>query len=100
MMNKSFTTSLKTFCEVDYAGQHSHIFSIAEGIEAEHALSKTSSLLEVVISSLDDVAMHQAELKGHDAWLALHALESAKAIIDSLWATLQLADPDIDAQTI
>lgn len=65
------------------------MFKVVEGIDAEYALEKISNLMELVVLSIEGAAMDATKLEGHNAWLTLHAAESAKAIIDSLWATLQ-----------
>ena len=89
-MNKRLATTEKNFCRAGPAQEKLSMFKVVEGIDAEHALEKASSLMEVVMLSIDDAAMGVTELKGQHAWLVLHAVESAKAIIDALWTTLDL----------
>lgn len=67
----------------------SNCFSVRPGVDAEVALCKASDLLSIALEPVFDAAMG-TPLKGNQAWLAHHALESAKAIIDALWAELQL----------
>jgi hypothetical protein len=86
-MKKPLATTPYTFCTVGPAVKKLKIFSVNGKIEAEHALEKASNLLEMLVMSLDDAAMEVTKLEGQHAWLTLHAAESAKAIIDSLWST-------------
>ncbi|WP_158541410.1 MULTISPECIES: DUF3077 domain-containing protein [unclassified Pseudomonas] len=85
-------TTEKEFSAVGPATEKLKIFKVAEGIDAEHALNKASDLLEIIVDSIEDAAMGTVKFDGHSAWLALHAAESAKAIVDALWNSLELAD--------
>lgn len=67
----------------------SSCFSVRQGVDAEVALCKASDLLSIALEPVLDAAMG-TPLKDNQAWLAHHALESAKAIIDALWDELQL----------
>ena len=67
----------------------SSCFSVRPGIDAEVALCKASDLLSIALEPVLGAAMG-TPLEGNQAWLTHHALESAKAIIDALWATIQL----------
>jgi hypothetical protein len=91
-MNARLATTENHFSPVGPAIEKLTMFKVTEGIDAEHALEKASNLLEIIVASIDDAAMGTTKLEGHHAWLALHAAESTKAIIDALWNTLQLAD--------
>lgn len=89
-MTAQLITSDTAFSPVGFASDDLKIFYVSEGISAGDALEKASNLLESILCILDDAAMGQTKLEGHHAWLALHATESAKAIIDALWATTQI----------
>lgn len=89
-MTAQLITSDTAFSPVGLASDELNMFHVSEGISAEAALEKASNLLESILCILDDAAMGQAKLEGHHAWLTLHATESAKAIIDALWATIQI----------
>ena len=89
-MSQRLVTTENDFCPVGPAQESLSIFRVVEGIDAEHALEKISNLMEVVVLSIESAAMSETKLEGHTAWLTLHAAESVKAIIDSLWDTLQL----------
>ena len=89
-MKTRLMTTEKEFGSVGPATEKLSIFKIAEGIDAEHALNKASDLLEIIVGSIEDAAMGTTKFDGQQAWLTLHAAESAKAIIDALWNTLEL----------
>ena len=88
-MIRPLITTKEGFSEI--GGQK--IFSVTPGINAEFALNKASDLLSCVADSIELAGMG-TPLKGNQAWMACHTIESAKAIIDALWATLQFDSPD------
>ncbi|WP_263260600.1 DUF3077 domain-containing protein [Pseudomonas sp. RIT-PI-S] len=65
-----------------------HLFQLSKGIDANYALNKASELLAEVRELVLDAAMG-TPLSGSKAWLTLHALESSKAIVDSVWYELR-----------
>ncbi|MGV8864751.1 MAG: DUF3077 domain-containing protein [Pseudomonas sp.] len=88
-MIKPLITTEEKFSEI---GDQS-IFSVTPGIDAETALTKASNLLSTITDSIELAGMG-TPLEGNQAWMVLHSLESAKAVIDALWATLQFDSPD------
>ncbi|MCY1461425.1 hypothetical protein D9M71_790820 [compost metagenome] len=68
--------------------EFSDSFAVRSGVDALTALNKASDLIDIVIGSVADAGMG-TPLEGNQAWMVHHSLESAKAIIDALWATLQ-----------
>jgi 4'-phosphopantetheinyl transferase EntD len=91
-MTVPLVTSVKEFGQVGFADKQARIFTVAEGIDAEDALEKASMMMESIMDSLEVAAMGQVKLETSHAWLALHAAESVKAIIDGLWKTLELGE--------
>lgn len=93
-MTLPLATTEMEFSPVGVATDNLRMFKVSANIGAENALEKASNLLEVVLLSIEDAAMNEVKLEGHRAWATHHAAESAKAIIDSLWSTLQYAGGD------
>ncbi|MBD1551005.1 DUF3077 domain-containing protein [Pseudomonas typographi] len=88
-MSTRLVTTENDFCPVGPVDKRLNLFKVTDGIDAEQALEKVSALLKVIAGSIEDAAMGTIEFDGQHAWLALHAAESAKAIIDALWYALQ-----------
>jgi hypothetical protein len=71
------------FSPIGLAHAPLHLFHVTPNVDAAPALSKASDLLAEIRELLLDAALG-APLKGAQAWLMLHALESSKAIVDAL----------------
>jgi hypothetical protein len=73
------------------ANKKKRIFSVNEGIDIEDALQSASNLLSTVDDSIHAAGMGEEPLDGNNAWLVLHTIESAKAILDAVLAGLVVA---------
>jgi hypothetical protein len=93
-MSKSLKTTTVAFDRCGDASKKQYLFSVNAGVAAEDALEACSNLLEIVMGSVMDTCMGEREMAGGQAWLVHHSIESAKAIVDALWATYQLDSPD------
>jgi hypothetical protein len=90
------TTSTKSFGGVGPAGDKITLFNITAGIDAELALDKASQLLELISISVESAAMCESKFDGPQAFLVLHSVETAKAIIDALLERFYLEAPDVN----
>lgn len=61
-----------------------HLFTVTPGVDLADALNNVSDLLDMCRDPIYDAAMGHQALEHNPAWLVLHALDSAKAVIDSL----------------
>lgn len=61
-----------------------NLFEVADGADLGDALVMASNFLDMVRDPIFAAAMGQESLANNPAFLVLHAIESAKAIIDSL----------------
>lgn len=66
------------------ASLHLELFTVTAGIPLLDALQSASDLLDMISSPIYAAAMGAQPLQDNPAWLVNHALESAKAVIDSL----------------
>lgn len=69
-----------TNCNVD----RQHLFAVRPGIPAWDALSEASCILDSVRSVLDEAGMETMVISPSQAWLLFRAVDSAKAVIDSV----------------
>ena len=81
-------TTLKTehgpaFRNSGWVGKKQNLFTVSAGIDAADALNTASDLLDAAMTPIFDAGMGEP-LEGNQAWLAHHAIESAKAVIDSV----------------
>ncbi|MEB0119211.1 DUF3077 domain-containing protein [Pseudomonas sp. CCI1.2] len=93
-MSKPLKTTAVTFASCGDVSKNQKIFSVNAAVGAEGALNACSDLLEIVMDSVMDACMGERELTGGQAWLVHNSIQSAKAIVDALWATYQLDSPD------
>ncbi|WP_449106321.1 DUF3077 domain-containing protein [Pseudomonas mohnii] len=63
--------------------------SVRPGVGVEEALTEASNLMSTTMDSIAAATMG-TPLQGNQAWMVRHTLESAKAIIDALWARIEL----------
>lgn len=61
-----------------------NLFEVADGADLGDALTMASNFLDMVRDPIFNAAMGEAVLADNQAFLVLHAIESAKAVIDSL----------------
>ena len=69
-------------------GTNPYLFTVSAGVDAADALSTASDLLDAALTPIFEAGMGEA-LEGNQAWLAHHAIESAKAVIDSVCEALK-----------
>ncbi|MGV8862871.1 MAG: DUF3077 domain-containing protein [Pseudomonas sp.] len=93
-MSKPLKTTAVTFVNCGDVSKQQQIFSVNAAVGAEDALNACSDLLDAVMDSVMDACMGERALTGSQAWLVRHSIQSAKAIVDALWATYQLDSPD------
>lgn len=67
----------------------SNFFSVRPGVGVEEALTEASNLMSITMDSIEAETMG-TPLEGQQAWLVRHTLVNAKAIIDALWAKIEL----------
>jgi len=65
------------------------LMSVRPGVPAKVALEEASSLLSMLFDALS-AAGEGVEIKGNQAYLMLHALESAKKIMDAVTLGLEV----------
>ncbi|HEX8542697.1 MAG TPA: DUF3077 domain-containing protein [Pseudomonas sp.] len=92
-MSRPLTTTEVRFCASGEASKDQRIFEVVPGVDAKSALNSASDFLAMIKDSIDDAAMG-TPLVGNHAFMVLHSLESAKAIIDALSATYQFEEMD------
>ena len=68
------------------------LFSVAPGVDLAFALNSVSDLLDTMREPIYAAAMGEQPLKDNPAWLVIHTLDSAKAVIDSLWRAAEEAE--------
>ena len=61
-----------------------NLFEVADGADLSDALIMASNFLDMVRDPIFNAAMGETALADNQAFLVLHAIESAKAVIDSL----------------
>lgn len=78
------TSDLFKFRSCGHVSKNQLLFSVAPGVDMADALNSASDLLDAVCDPIFAAGMEEEPLKGNSAWLVLHAIESAKAVIDAL----------------
>ena len=78
------TTLASPFRSCGFATKNQHLFQVATGVDIADALVEASNLLDMVHDPIFTAGMGDGALEGNAAWLVLHAIESAKAVIESL----------------
>lgn len=93
-MSKPLKTTTESFARCGDVSKNQHLFSVNPEVGAEDELDICSNLLAVAMGSVMDTCMGEREMTGGQAWLVHHSIESAKAIVDALYATYQFDSPD------
>ncbi|MCY1360809.1 hypothetical protein D9M69_474540 [compost metagenome] len=63
------------------------LFTVTPGVDLVDALNSVSDFLDMCHDPIYEAAMGNRPLADNEAWLVVHALNSAKAVVDSLkWA--------------
>lgn len=75
------------FRSCGWVEKQQHLFQVSTGIDLADALTEASNLLDMVYDPIHAAGMDDAPLQGNAAWLVLHAIESAQAVIESLAET-------------
>ena len=75
-----------------------NLFEVADGADLGDALIMASNFLDMVRDPIFSAAMGQEPLADNPAFLVLHAIESAKAVIDSLVAATEDAEAAISGK--
>lgn len=86
------TTARSEFSTTGVGGNLRMMFAVNEGVSALHALTSASNLLSMIEDPVFEAAMGNEPLEHNRAWLAHHALESAKAIVDSLVERMEMIE--------
>lgn len=86
------TTERSEFSTTGVGGDLRMMFAVNEGVPALHALTSASNLLSMIEEPVFEAAMGNEPLEHNRAWLAHHALESAKAIVDSLVERMEMME--------
>jgi hypothetical protein len=89
-MNAIKTSDRATFHNTGMASDHMSLFRVTSGVPIVDALQSASVLLDMARTPIHSAGMGRP-LVENPAWLVLNALESAKAIIDSLVCQLEVA---------
>jgi hypothetical protein len=88
------TPAVKTAagCEFHSTGKASTyqgMFTVTPGISMVDSLQSASDLLDMIGCPIYAAAMSEQPLQDNPAWLVHHALEPAKAVIDSLIRSIE-----------
>lgn len=99
-MNKP---TIKTAAGFDFhdsgqAVKQQSLFTVKPGVSLADALNSASDLLSTLHDPIYAAAMGQQPLEDNTAWLVLHTLESAKAVIDSLHEAAEEAENAASAE--
>jgi hypothetical protein len=78
------TTTGPSFYPIGDANKRLSLFNVNADVPAIDALRGVSDLLSSMDSAVHDAAMGERPLEDNHAWLTLHTLRSAKAVVDSL----------------
>ena len=78
------TDGLSIFHTCGHVNKGQHLFTVTAGIDLGDALAEVSNMLDMAHEPIFEAGMGNAALEHNAAWLVLHALESAKAVVDSL----------------
>ncbi|MGH8433301.1 MAG: DUF3077 domain-containing protein [Pseudomonas sp.] len=81
-----------TFHTSGYVTKKQYLFTVTPGIPLADALNSVSDLLDTIIEPIFAAGMEEQPLQGNAAWVVLHTLRSAKAVVDSLWDASVEAD--------
>lgn len=92
------TTAGVKFSECGDVRKKQHLFEVSAGADLGDALTKASDFLDMVSDPIFTAGMGQGALEGNAAWLVLHAIESAKAVIDSLVAAAENTEAAISGK--
>jgi hypothetical protein len=86
------TAPRHTFHTSGDASKKQKLFTVTPDIPLVDALNSVSDMLDMMHEPIFAAAMGEQALEHNQAWLVLHTLESAKAVIDSLWAAADDAE--------
>lgn len=86
------TAPLHTFHDSGDVSKKQKLFTVTPDIPLRDALNSVSDLLDLMRDPIYAAAMGEQALEDNHAFLVLHALESAKAVIDSLWSAAEDAE--------
>jgi len=78
------TASGHKFRSCGHVAKKQSLFTVAPGVDLADALNSASDLLDATLDSIHAAGMGDEPLTGNSAWLVLHAIESAKSVIDAL----------------
>lgn len=84
-----------SFHSAGHASNKQRLFTVTPGIPIADALQGAYELLDTMNDAIYAAAMGDQPLQDNPAWLVNHALESAKAVIESIIRGL----PDTDGDT-
>jgi hypothetical protein len=79
-------------------GKRQSLFTVTPGVDLADALNSASDLLDTMRGAIYTAAMGEQPLQDNHAWLVLHTLDSAKAVIDSLWKAAEEAEDVASAE--
>lgn len=77
------TTAGTTFTKSGFVTKNQYLFAVNPGVDQADALSTVSDMLDTLVDPINAAGMGEA-LEGNNAWLVMHTLVSAKAVVDSL----------------
>ena len=83
------TKSGTQFVSCGAASKSKHLFEVADGANLCDALIMASNFLDMGHDPIFNGAMGIEPLRDNPAFLVLHAIESAKAVIDSLVSAVE-----------
>lgn len=86
------TASGHKFRSCGHVNKKQQLFSVVPGVDLADALNSASDMIDMTLDSIHAAGMGDEPLQGNSAWLVLHALESAKAVIDALHDAAEYAD--------
>lgn len=92
MSNQYLTIKTKRgsqFVSCGDVAKKQNLFEVADGADLSDALIMASNFLDMVRDPIFAAAMGEESLANNPAFLVLHAIESAKAVIDSLVAAVE-----------
>lgn len=78
------TTLAVPFRSCGFVDKNQHLFQVAAGVDLADALVEAFNLLDMATGPIFEAGMGNEPLEHNAAWLVLHAIESAKAVIESL----------------
>ncbi len=98
MSSKQFAIKTKRgsqFVSCGNVTKKQNLFEVADGADLSDALIMASNFMDMVRDPIFNAAMGLEPLADNQAFLVLHAIESAKAVIDSLTSAVE----DFEAAT-